>query len=63
MCDNDNQCLAGIKTFTLMNSKNKSLYPIGLAKDGHIIWGPYRDDGQAWAACDVDVCNGNIING
>jgi len=36
----------------------KTQYPIGLAKDGHIIYGPYTTDGVIWAACDVDICNG-----
>ena len=31
--------------------------PIGIAKDGHIIWGPIKSEGNYWTACDVDVCN------
>lgn len=37
--------------------------PIGIAKDGHILWGPYKDDGTLWSDCDVDFCNGATING
>lgn len=40
-----------------------SIIPIGLAKDGHIVWGPYKDEGVVWKSCDVDVCNGKLING
>lgn len=36
---------------------------IGLAKDGHKIYGPYDDDGENWQPGDVDVCNGRFING
>lgn len=41
----------------------KSLTPVGLSKDGHIIWGPYKADGTLWDDCDVDVCNGADIDG
>jgi len=41
--------------------------PVGLAKDGHVIWGPYKetDDGsfRLWESCDVDICNGAFVNG
>lgn len=40
-----------------------SLTPIGIAKDGHVIWGPYKDDGTVWADCDVDMCGGAVIEG
>lgn len=36
----------------------KTIYPIGLAKDGKVIYGPYKADGTLWGACDVDICNG-----
>jgi hypothetical protein len=36
----------------------KQFEPIGLAKDGRIIYGPYKFDGTLWQPCDVDVCNG-----
>ncbi len=41
----------------------KTLTPIGLAKDGHIIYGIYKADGTIVSDCDVDVCNGAWING
>ena len=34
--------------------------PIGLARDGHLIIGPYKPDGSQWG-CDRDVCNGAFI--
>jgi len=36
---------------------------MGIAKDGHIIYGIYKDDGTMVSDCDVDVCNGAWING
>eukprot|EP00347_Sterkiella_histriomuscorum_P014134 403362035 len=50
-------------TLKLMSSDSKTIVPIGLAKDGKIIYGPYNQFGQLWQSCDVDVCNGRIING
>ena len=34
--------------------------PIGLALDGHLIMGPYKEDGTTWG-CSRDVCNGAFI--
>ncbi len=42
---------------------SKSLTPIGLAKDGHIIWGPYDSSGSLFDPCDLDYCNGGTIDG
>merc|ERR1711904_397822 len=30
----------------------------GIAKDGHIIYGPYNANGELWTCDDIDVCNG-----
>ena len=51
-----------MKYFSTSAYARKNL-PIGMAKDGHVIWGPYREDVGAgvfkqWEPCDVDVCNG-----
>ena len=35
---------------------------IGIARDGHVIIGPYKSDGTTWG-CDRDVCNGAFIDG
>ncbi len=32
--------------------------PIGTAKDGRLIYGPFKADGTLWQPCDVDICNG-----
>lgn len=30
----------------------------GIARDGHLIYGPYNDDGELWECEDHDICNG-----
>ena len=35
--------------------------PLGLAKDGHIIVGPYNDKGELWSCEDHDICNGVFL--
>jgi len=34
---------------------------VGLAKDGHVIYGPYNDDGELWACEETDMCNGFLL--
>ena len=46
-----------------MTPNLRRLIPIGIARDGHLIYGPYNNEGDLWRPCDVDVCNGRIING
>lgn len=36
---------------------------VGIAKDGHMIYGPYNDKGNFWGCDDHDVCNGAFIEG
>jgi hypothetical protein len=35
---------------------------VGLAKDGHVIYGPYNDYGELWSCDDVDYCNGFFLD-
>jgi len=36
--------------------------PIGLARDGHLIMGPYKNsEGDLWTCEDRDVCNGAFV--
>lgn len=35
---------------------------VGLARDGHVIKGPYNEDGETWDCDDHDVCNGAFLN-
>lgn len=34
---------------------------VGLARDGHVIKGPYNEDGELWDCDDHDVCNGTFM--
>jgi len=36
--------------------------PMGLALDGHIIVGPYNEDGELWSCEEHDVCNGVFLS-
>lgn len=68
-CATDDTCSAdalayAVDYFTDIDGDDWStLHPFGIAKDGHIIWGPYNEDGEEWADCDVDLCNGRRIDG
>ena len=37
---------------------------MGLARDGHIIMGPYNDSGELWdcQTDDLDICNGRFFS-
>jgi len=35
---------------------------VGLARDGHVIKGPYNEDGELWDCDDHDICNGAFLN-
>jgi hypothetical protein len=39
----------------------QTVTPIGLARDGRVIYGPFKADGTIWQPCDVDVCNGRYF--
>ena len=40
---------------------DKTLTDIGLARDGHVIKGPYNENGELWTCEDVDICNGTFL--
>lgn len=56
-------CKADPRAYALAKvpAKLQSLNPIGLAKDGRVIYGPYKADGTLWQPCEVDVCNGRMF--
>ena len=35
---------------------------IGLARDGHVIKGPYNKDGELWGCDEIDICNGTFMD-
>ena len=71
LCAETPGCTAAPGTFTLTaaNAGQTPAYTkanwdevIGIARDGHMIIGPYKSDGSTWG-CDRDVCNGKFIDG
>ena len=40
----------------------KGLRIIGIAKDGHVIYGPYNQDEELWDCDDHDICNGRYFS-
>ena len=36
--------------------------PLGIAFDGHIIVGPYNEDGELFVCADLDGCNGAFLS-
>lgn len=49
----------------MIESWNKKPYRsvFGISKDGRPIYTPYYSNGIAYSDCDVDMCNGIMING
>lgn len=45
----------------LVSLPYRSVY--GIAKDGRPIYTPLKEDGRTYDACEVDVCNGKMIDG
>ena len=58
-CDEDDDCLV-TTTWMMDGWTNDSSYggAYGVARDGHVIYGPYNSDGELWGCDDHDVCNG-----
>ena len=58
-CVDNDACKKDITKWALSGfSSMKSKTVIGLAKDGHVLYGPYDDSGKLWNAKIVDPCNG-----
>jgi hypothetical protein len=53
------QGLPSTSNFVIYNN----VQAIGIARDGHLILGPYKSNGATWQPCDVDFCNGAFIYG
>jgi hypothetical protein len=47
-----------ISYFLEKYENSKTLTPIGLAKDGRVIYGPYDSSGNLWDITVVDACGG-----
>jgi len=59
-CASDAVCSRDVRNHSIANIPDqlRTQDPVGLAKDGRVIYGPYRSDGNLWQPCDVDICNG-----
>ena len=59
-CSQNSQCSQSVTSWALSQTpqSQQTMLPIGLARDGRIIFGPYKSDGTLWQPCDVDICNG-----
>lgn len=61
---NQLNCWGNMRTmmsgWTSTNGNYGGVY--GLARDGHVIFGPYNSDGELWGCEDVDLCNGFFLS-
>ncbi|UJR25031.1 hypothetical protein I4U23_006391 [Adineta vaga] len=58
-CGIDNSCITNVAGYMISTwpSSAKKLTVIGIAKDGHVIYGPYLNTGELISS-GVDICNG-----
>ena len=72
LCRDTSNCASDPANFTLNNALSSQTVfysastwdsPIGLARDGHVILGPYNSAGNTWSCSDRDVCNGAFVDG
>ncbi|UJR25030.1 hypothetical protein I4U23_006390 [Adineta vaga] len=59
LCDTTNGCSTDVAGYIISTwpSSAKKLTVIGIAKDGHVIYGPYLNTGEV-VSSGVDICNG-----
>ena len=63
LCSQNSDCFTD-STYYLINDgfrNHKELQAIGLAQDGHVIYGPYNQYGELWTCDDHDLCNGHFF--
>ena len=61
LCSMNESCALDprIYALSLIPEELRVFQPIGLARDGRIIYSPFKPDGTGiWQPCEVDVCNG-----
>ena len=58
-CASNAGCKADIAQWSLTGYEGAtSRTVVGIAKDGHVLYGPYDDAGKLWQTAGVDACNG-----
>ena len=63
--DESRECTSDPVTFAVDGLSSSDLpyeTAMGLAKDGHLIVGPYNEDGELWSCDDHDICNGVFLS-
>lgn len=64
LCKDTPSCIGNGHTFSRTNWGSTSNYGgvYGIARDGHVIYGPYNAAGELWTCDDHDVCNGFFLS-
>lgn len=58
VCDNNNHDGPWLTAINTWNNTADFGGVVGLARDGHVIFGPYNEQGEIWACDEHDICNG-----
>lgn len=65
MCVDNDECANdhfGWHTTKGFTSKSNYGGVIGIARDGHLLYGPYNEDGELWSCSEHDICNGRFFD-
>mmetsp|Transcript_4029 Transcript_4029/g.2732 ORF Transcript_4029/g.2732 Transcript_4029/m.2732 type:complete len:87 (+) Transcript_4029:802-1062(+) len=62
MCPDEPACENDFLGFLESNGSFQNEQVIGLAKDGHIMYGPKNSSGELWSCSDHDICNGKFMD-
>lgn len=65
LCKDEDDCLDDPFKWALNSWKGDTANhggDVGLARDGHVIKGPYNDSGELWACDEHDICNGVFLS-
>lgn len=68
MCDTSDSdyddCTSNPLTWARRSWTSKTSYggDVGLARDGHVIVGPYNSSGETWDCDEHDICNGTFLS-